>query len=205
MKISRISHTEVDLCRVQPREWVKQRLSPQSTFRKIGYNQTLLGGIYKFHKSQSASIARDHLQQLLANRDFKDLDRVHLLEQDLEKYIEWYNKSDSASADHRIRLKYKVGFLELRGEIGRVDVLIQGGYRAILLGEPRKNWQRELRMPLLQLAVADKYSAPVDEFEVGVQELDGSGLVTIGFSKKELDKAKDEFRKLGQKVQQLAP
>lgn len=82
--------------------------------------------------------------------------------------------------------------------------LVRGGYRAVLLCEPPRNWKQQLRMPLIQSAIAQKYGVPVQEFEVGTQCLDGSGLTTARFFKRELNEAKEESRKLGEMVKSMA-
>jgi hypothetical protein len=55
------------------------------------------------------------------------------------------------------------------------------------------------------LATIRNKGVPAIDFEVGTQRLNGSGLTTVRFSNRELDKANDEFRKLGEQVKRLAP
>lgn len=80
-------------------------------------------------------------------------------------------------ADHRVRLNLALdGEVALGGEISRID-MIPTGYRAVLLmARAPARWKQELRMPLIQLAVANRYDRPPGDVRVAVQLLDGNGL-----------------------------
>ena len=85
-------------------------------------------------------------------------------------------------ADHRVRLNLPLdGEVVLGGEISRID-MIPTGYRAVLLmARAPARWKQELRMPLIQLAVANRYDRPAADVRVAVQLLDGSGLDESAF------------------------
>ena len=63
------------------------------------------------------------------------------------------------------------------------------GYRAIILGPVNQGSMEELRMPLIQRAVARATGRPEDEFTVGMQELDASNMVVRSFSRTEIEDA----------------
>src|SRR5262249_11274454 len=93
--------------------------------------------------------------------------------------------------------------LELRGSVHRLDVL-PNGYRAILLGNYQPNWKNQLRMPLLQRAVARKFGRPADKVTMGVQYLDGTSLVEHQFSQRDVTNAENEFKNLSGAVEGYA-
>jgi hypothetical protein len=63
------------------------------------------------------------------------------------------------------------------------------GYRGVLLGARTTKWQTELRMPLIQRALADMYGRPLELFSVGFQELDGSALDVVQYSARQDQRA----------------
>ena len=79
------------------------------------------------------------------------------------------------------RVKCDIVPVTLTGEVDRVE-LVEGGYRGVLLGPSAPRWQDELRMPLLQKALAVRYEKPPVSFTIGVQELDASGLQEARFT-----------------------
>src|SRR5208337_997217 len=90
-----------------------------------------------------------------------------------------------------------------RGEMHRLDVL-PNGYRALLLGQYPRDWETQMRMPLLQSAVARRYGRPIDHIAVGVQHLDGSGLTAKKYSQAEIAAAESDFRNISRIVERHA-
>ena len=141
----------------------------------------------------------------MIERNFTNEKRINDLEVAFENYIRWHRRSGIIVADSNIRLSYSIGgFLDLSGLISRLDIT-DLGYRAIILGAGRANWRAELRMPLIQSAVALKYGRPVDEVTVGVQELDGSVLDEEIYTSVQIASARQEFQQLGEGVRRLSP
>jgi hypothetical protein len=198
-----ISHTQLDECRANPRSWVQAKAGP-SPFFAFGYNQALLHAIHRYHRSNgNAPDATQYLEDTI-DRNFKDGARADQIRDWLQAYIRWHERSAVVVADSKFRVKLSLGvLLELRGEMHRLDVL-PGGYRALLLGPYPRGWQNQLRMPLLQRAVAMRYGRPIDDVSVGVQHLDGSGLAVNLYSRNEIATAESEFRSLSAVVQGYA-
>jgi hypothetical protein len=198
----KISHRELEDCRRSPRTWWQARQSAGG-FRSFGYGQALLNAIHRYHRTNSARAARAHLQEMI-ERNFTDEARIDQLQADFASYIRWHRSSGVIVADSNIRLSYSIGsFFDLGGLISRLDVT-GDGYRAIILGAGRPNWQSELRMPLIQSAIALKYGRPVDDVSVGVQEPDGGALQEQSYTSSEIATARREFERLGKGVQRLA-
>jgi hypothetical protein len=141
----------------------------------------------------------------MIDRNFTNDKRIDDLEADFESYIRWHRRSGIIVADSNIRLSYSIGgFLDLGGLISRLDIT-DIGYRAVILGAGRANWSTELRMPLIQSAIAFKYGRPVDEVVVGVQEPNGSALEEEIYTSAEITSARQEFQRLGEGIRKLAP
>jgi len=83
----------------------------------------------------------------------------------------------------------------LGGQIARVDITANG-YQGVLLGRFNRPWQHELRLPLIQRALANKYDRVESAFVIARQELDGTNLETLQFSTAEIDAAEQTARNL---------
>ena len=89
-------------------------------------------------------------------------------------------------------------------EVPRIYLdLEEGGYKAIFLGLQQANWRNQLRMPLVQLAVAQRLDRSPQEIAVGIQNLDGSNLEVVQFTTDELDDAMEEMRHLASRAMRL--
>ena len=67
----------------------------------------------------------------------------------------------------------------------------------VLLGKVPQDWEKQLRMPLLQVAIAQMYARPQDKTEVGFQELDASNLAVRLYGDMEIQRAQRKFMALG--------
>lgn len=199
-----VSHTQLEECRSNPRTWVSAKAGPAQQF-SYGYNQALVHAIHKYHRSaEDGDLARRYLQDLI-DKNFTNEVRSEQIQDWLDSYIKWHRGSGTLVADTKFRIKLNLGvLLELRGEVHRLDVLPSGGYRAILLGDYPQNWRNQLRMSLLQRAVANRYGRPVQDIAVGVQHLDGSGLLVRSYSQSEISRAENDFRNLSTTIEGYA-
>ena len=160
----KISHTELEYCRTAPRQWYLSSLKSASHPYNMGYDRLLRLAIFHFHKTSTAE-ARTYLSRGIAKHGFSNAGRVTEIENSLENYINWTVSALLRTADVHVRIVLDQGYLQLRGEISRVDIT-PAGYRAVLLAVPPKDWKTHLRMPLIQAAIANIYARPATEIEV---------------------------------------
>jgi hypothetical protein len=198
----KISHRQLEECRQQPRQWLVNASNVYTGPRRLGYAQVLQLAVHKYHKD-GATAARQHLTALVARAQLRDSIRVDLTTASLDSYIDWYTGSGTITVDDRVRLFLDIqGYLSLAGEVSRVDITPEG-YRGVLLGTAPRGWKDQLRMPLLQVALAATFGRPSSEIWVGIQELDGSGLAVATFSSRRIAEAEREFLALGEQVRGL--
>lgn len=126
-------------------------------------------------------------------------------EEQLRQYIAWFLSENPIVAATKVCVDFYIGNgWTLGGEVSRIDMdLASGGYRAILLGAWSDSWQYELRMPLLQAAVAEKLKRLQEEITLGVQNLDGSSLEVLSFSSRDIEAAQVSARELSQRLRGL--
>lgn len=199
----KISHSELEGCVRQPRGWLREKLTTPAHPFKTGYNRALLLSIYNYHKTKQPTVARQYLRDIIQRKQFKDLTRIDEIEVAFESYVRWCQTENVAIADSHILIRFDAGYLTLVGEVVRVDVT-SDYYRAVLLGPFEATWQRQLRMPLIQKAISEKFARPVKEVAVCVQQLDGSNLQIRSYSATALVRAERRFRDLAQRLQRYA-
>jgi hypothetical protein len=108
-------------------------------------------------------------------------------------YADWCEASGVTVVERRVTLEGAFGtFLTLGGHLHRVDGT-RDGVRGVVLGEYRDSWDAELRMPLIQLAVANRYRLEAAAISVGVQRLDGSRLQETRYDRSRLRVARQQF------------
>ncbi len=198
----RISHTDLEACVRNPRQWYASTTSASDHGYKMGYERVLRLSVVHFHKS-SAREARAYLKALVKRHNLKNAAKVVGIEDGLESYIEWTVAERLKVAGTEVRIAHELGFLELRGQIGRVDVT-DSGCRAVLFGDAPLNWQAQLRLPLIQTAIASTYGRPPERTAVGFQRLDGGGLQEVVFAPHQIAAAENRFRALGRIVRRLS-
>lgn len=200
----RISHSEFGAARHDPAAWLRAKQTPVVGGRRLGYAQAVKLAIYKFHSSQGdRSSTLNHFDQM-ATRHFRNAAKITEARLQLDAYIEWAHDAGVIVADHRIRLNLALhGDIALGGEVSRIDIG-PNGYRAVLLsGRAVGGWKQELRMPLIQVAVADRYDRTADEVSVAIQMLDGGGLDEASYSQKDRNSAFDNAVDLAKQLHRL--
>jgi hypothetical protein len=199
----KISHKDLEACRTSPKAWVMQKKeqSQGTGGPRWSYKQALNYSICELHKANSLEDALKKLDGYLEK--FKDPKRIEVIRETLMQYSVWLEKSGTVPVDSNITLKYPFdGDWHLGGIISRIDIL-SSGYRAVLFEAISPNWKAQLRMPLIQLAVADRYGRPESEIRVGFQDLDSNDTVDYRFAKATMEAARVEFLKIGSKVLKL--
>ena len=194
----RISHTQLGSCEANPEAWVRNHLKSADPFQMgMTYDRAIRLSIHKFHVTQDSRTAHKYLEAVISkhqkNGKLQNTSKLKLIRNTLTDYIAWYTRSKTVliSSDFILRDTAKRD-LTLGGKMARFDAS-SNGYRAVLFGLAQSGWKKELRFPLLQGLIASMFMRPANEISVGFQMLDGSGLVTVSYSAKEIQKATERF------------
>jgi hypothetical protein len=200
----KISHGALEECVRDPNRWLTAQQSGQQRFYSLGYDQILLFGIYRFHRTRSEQVGAawiDALFQRHAERLTTEFRREGVREQ-YRSYAEWCLNTAVPAIEPRVVLNGDFRqFLTLGGLLHRVDAT-PTGVRGVILGDYRATWRSELRMPLIQIALAARYGLDRAAVVVGVQRLDGSDLRETTFDRRRLAQAQREFRTISEYVRQ---
>lgn len=198
----RISHRDLAVCKRDPVSWVAQKVNPSGSGPRAGYNAYLKNGIRRLHRGATLEEATAAmLAAIERNVHLKSAARKQDVADQLGSYYAWYSEKQPAVAESFFNIRYSATqFLTLSGQIDRVDVT-ETGHRGILLGLYDPAWEDELRMPLLQVAIAQRFGIYDGDTSIGVQHLDGTGLLTRQYTDQEVSSAVSEFRRLAQQVE----
>ncbi len=196
----RLSHSDLEVCRANPKAWVSSKLTTSGGHPTFGYNQAVKLAIYTYHVSNDSQTAKQYLKDKL--KRFTDASRVAQCKGVLTSYMDWAEGEGVIVADCKVRLNLLLeNDLILGGEISRVDINPDDdSYRAVILGERPAGWRKELRFPLIQHEIASKYARPVSRVRIGFQNLDGSDLAVAQFTKEQIETSLEEASSISKAV-----
>jgi hypothetical protein len=182
----RISHTQLESCYQNPREWVTTAL-PSRRRRRVGFSRVVVQSIYRYHKFGDPQDARAYLLTMIGRYKLKNAGRTRQSLLQLDSYIEWFQQAQITTIDHRFRFSFELDddFL-LGGEVARVDIT-ELGIRGVVIGAASADWEREIRFPLLQRGLAQAYQRREEFVSVAVQNLDGSDLIETAYQPSRID------------------
>jgi hypothetical protein len=145
-------------------------------------------------------VGRARIEQAASRRNLTNRLRIDDVLVRFDAYVHWVSDSGTVVADVRVGIDLDLGSdVILGGQIGRVDITADG-YRGVLLGRFNHDWQHELRLPLIQRALASKYDRAESAFAIARQELDRTDLQTLQFSTSEIDAAEQTARNLASTI-----
>ncbi len=172
----RIPHRNLEQARSNPLAYVRQAAATSAIYRMSAFRLWQFA-IREYHRTnQNLALAERYLDSKF-RRTFaggQGLER-RLLEfkAHLGVYAQEFIGLGHNALGVSERLSMDLGHgVSMTGEIGRVDLVISGGYAAYLFLKEQTQWRDELRMPLLQANFADKFSVPTVLVRVGVYTLE---------------------------------
>lgn len=187
----KISHAEIETCRRGLRAWIIQRMKPGEGGPRTGYDGAIKLAIYKFHKILDPAEAMRYLERAFRSYRLTNASRMTQAISILNAYIGWYERTSPVVVGSKLILDYDLGSgWRLGGEISRADLDPRTGkYNCVILGKAPLNWRQQIRMPLIQRALAHKMERPETDVSIGFQNLDGTSIELVSFPLRKLDEA----------------
>jgi hypothetical protein len=188
---------------VRPIETGVER-APRQAQGSIYFN-ALRNAIFNFHKPQwTVAQAESYLEDRLADaanasRKAEAFDQFHW-------YLEQYRALGWATAFTRLNVNIPLppwapADLSISGQIARVDLVPSGGYAGwIFLSGAAHGWRQELRMPLVQEALAGEMNVTIDEFIVGIYAFQDRSVEHTCYSATEIRQARASLEGLLQRL-----
>jgi hypothetical protein len=161
--------------------------------------------IYRLHRGESLASSIAYVNKFMDSYELLNTTRRAEAESNLQSYAAWLETEGNVSIATKTRLKFEI-FKDtyIGGEIPRIDLQpADGGYRAIIIGEEDPKWAKQLRMPLIQRAVAKALKRPENLVSVGTQLCDAGNLQTIKYSKGSIQSAIAELHDLVTEAEKL--
>jgi len=196
----KISLTELEQVRKNPVAFRKKKETSKGIFASKSIFQTLKWAIFKYHKDDNPISAMNYLEDRLDK--FKDRNKCNKAIEDLQWYIEEYQKLGWATAlqKHSITIPLstkQADSLKVSGEINRIDFHPNGAYAAWLFIKGNgENWKHELRMPVIQNAVGVELGAEPEMVHVGVYCFEDHVKFLHNFSNSDIWRAHSELEEL---------
>ena len=201
--MKKISHKNLDACRTSPKAWAMSQTSGGG-FATFGYRQALNECHLRIYRSGVLKTAESKLEELI-QRNFANAKRSDAIRRELVDHANWVSKAGVIIADSNVTLNYPTkGFWHFGGIVARVDIT-QNGYRAVLFVSYDNSWKNQLRMSLIQLAIAEQSGRTPAEVRVGLHDLDGNQTTDGAFPSSKRQAALSEFLSIGTVVQSILP
>jgi hypothetical protein len=200
-----LKHREIEELQRNLRGWVAKKRAATRVVMKTGYGQATRLSIYRYHRGDSQRRAQQYLTNLLDRLSLKNESRRDECSDSLVKYIRWREDSNLVYVQDRLRLGMLMsnGVL-LGGEIPLINLNAdEETYQAIMLGENAPDWRDQLRMPILQAAVAQRLERKSEDVVVGTQSLDGSRLDLHHYTQSEITEAVQQVIDLTSRAQRM--
>jgi hypothetical protein len=169
---------------------------------KMSRTRALQLATYYFHRQdQDPDAALRYLVDLYS-RNFKTPENLPKLEEHLQDYIADYKRRGTTTYQVQGRLAIPVTSdpdVLFTGELGRAD--LGGGHYAVwLFGMKRFDWASELRMPLIQAAVAQRHGVGPDLVSVGWYFFEPGEYDAETFNSQQIESAREEAEKIARIV-----
>lgn len=200
----KLRHAELETCRQDPIAWTRTVLGGNRRV-SMSFERIAVMSIYRYHKSGDAEDAVKHLERLAESYHLKNSSKREVCEEKIRTYFAWCETSRPVVVSHGIKIRLPLtGDVFLAGEVSRVDIdLESGGYRAVLLTDKELSVEQELRMPLLQMALANRFQRVISDISVGRQHVDASDVVVKSFSERRVKSAFREAKRLAEQIETL--
>lgn len=168
----KISLTEIEEIRRDPVAYKAKRDAGFKSGGRYSYFSALKNAIYEYHKTLSIQLGMNYLETKLER--FKDPKKCGKVINDFHWYISEFQHLGWPAFKSRLNVTVPLttqyfDSYKITGQINRVDMNPNGGYVAWLFrNDETSGWSRELRMPIIQNAVAVELGVVSSMVSVGV-------------------------------------
>jgi hypothetical protein len=169
------------------------------------YFNALRNAIFNLHKPEwTVAQAESYLEDRLAeaantSRKAEAFDQFHW-------YLEQYRALGWATALTRLNVNISLSpwapaDLALSGQLARVDFVPSGGYGGwVFVSGAARGWRQELRMPIIQEALAGEMNVTTDEVIVGIYAFQDRFVEHTSYSATEIRGARASLEGLLQRL-----
>jgi len=167
------------------------------------YASALRNAIYRYHSTGDREDAAEYLEATIQkSKKLRSTKRRSETIDQLDWYVEQHAALGWPTFDTRVRISIPVPpraavSLTCTGEVGRIDMVPRGGYAAWLFASSvRPEWRYELRLPLLQVALAATLGVPNNEIQVGIYDFYARVVLSTTYPDSAIRAARRRFNRL---------
>jgi hypothetical protein len=203
----RVGLRDIEEALLNPRAWVReQRGRAKSRYSRFN---ALRSTALDFHKNNDAAAAL----KLLEER-FQRTFRVTKGNDEYFKMLHTYVTSFATLGTTFVRARDNITIslpdeysdqFQVSGQIARLDIHPDGGYRAWMFARKADQWQSELRFPLLQAACAQQLNVAPEEVVPGMYEFSTGTYTQCQYTRRQIQAATRKLLQLLQEIEQARP
>lgn len=196
----KVTLSNLEEARRNPAAYKQKLLAAEKPFIRTGYNALLQATILQYHReSLTADQARERMTHKYHQR-FTTPKGLGEITRCFGEYLDEYAAQNNlATITHqRLRLQLPADIapnFEVTGKLPRLDTT-SDGYAVWLFSKGHADWQQELRMPLIQAAIAADLGTDMDEVTVGVYCFEDGRHTAFQFTEADSASATAELRTL---------
>jgi len=162
-----------------------------------------------FHKDNDLSTAQRVLEERF-RRSFKVIKGNDEYFDMLKKYVKSFLALGTTFVRARINVSIQLpeeygDEFQVSGQITRLDIHPDGGYRAWLFSRTPEEWQAELKYPLIQEACAKQLNVGPQEIVPGVYEFSGGTYTQCQYTKHQIRAANGRLLRLLDEIKRVRP
>lgn len=201
----KISLTELEEIRRDPIAYKSKRDAGFERRGNYSYFSVLKNAIYEYHKTSNAHLGMDYLETNLER--FKNRRTCQKTVDDFLWYVTEFQKLGWPVIKKRITVTVPLttrywDSYKITGQINRIDMSSDDGYAAWLFkNDDESGWKGELRMPIIQNAVAVELGVIPPMVSVGIYSFENHFSQLQCFSENEVRAAhlelEDLLRRMG--------
>lgn len=164
------------------------------------YLAAIRHAILRYHRYGDRAGTRRYIEDLLARHNLVNSGRVDETVEQLDWYVDEHESRNWPLVRVGVRVNVPLPRrvpldLKCSGEVFRVDLKPAGGYAGWVLQQAAsRDWQAELRLPLIQRVMArDTFGVPISEVAVGIVDLKDRAVHLYSYSEREITAAETDL------------
>jgi hypothetical protein len=200
----KVGLSQLEAARADPVAFAKTRIEGSTGRPSLSRIRTLHFAAWRFHKGKRPDEVLEHFEAMF-RRNFTRLEVLPALKEQLGDYMREIEASHTVVIEAPVR-RVQIAMLEedvITGELSRLDLADNGKYAAWVFMEVPQGWRGELRMPLLQGAVADRLGVDPLLVSVGIYSFNLRSYETTVFSRQQIRQASLEASRLTRRLSEL--
>jgi len=192
---------DLEEARANPLQYHAKLIGGNSeTQMRYGFANAIRDAIHRFHTSGDSLASRSYLIGQLGR--FRNQRRIAETIDSFDWYVVASQQQGWPCFKSRLKIKLavpeRVGHLiECTGQIDRVDIVPTGGFAGWLIKNTELDgWSAQLRMPLMQKAIASELAVDISEVSIGIYSLKDNDCEFRRFSRQSISEAERQLDSL---------